>query len=98
MDLAAEQICELPADGEAEAGAAVFPAGACIRLLECLKDQLLFFRGNTYARVGNLKGDDRRSMIQDRMLAAPAPDSRRNAQPPAAFGGKPVRRRKTGLQ
>ncbi len=98
MDFAAEQICKLPADGKAEAGAAVFSAGACIRLLERLKDQLLFFRGNTYAGVGNLKGDNCWSLIQDRMLAAPAPDRRRDVQPHAALGGKLERVRQQVLQ
>ena len=45
MDLAAEQARQLAADRKAEAGAAVFPAGAGIRLLECLEDQLLLLQG-----------------------------------------------------
>src|SRR5258706_4085883 len=85
MHLASEHTCMLTADGEAKAGAAVFSAGACIRLLKRLKDQLLLFRGNTNAGVGNLKGDNGWRVIQDRMLGAPASHRGRNVQSHAAF-------------
>ena len=45
LDFAAEQVGELAADGEAEAGAAVFAAGAGIGLLERLEDDLLLLGG-----------------------------------------------------
>src|SRR5258706_628678 len=85
MDFASEQTCKLAADGEAEAGAAVFSAGARVRLLKRLKDQLLLFRGNTNAGVGSLKGDNGWRVIQDRMLGAPASHRGRNVQSHAAF-------------
>src|SRR5215469_5015509 len=44
LNFAAEQVRELAADGEAEARAAVFAAGAGVGLLECFEDDLLFFR------------------------------------------------------
>ena len=40
-DLAAEQACELAADGQAEAGAAVLAAGGAVGLLERLEDEAL---------------------------------------------------------
>ena len=76
MDFATEQVCKLAADGEAEAGTAVFPAGASIRLLKRFEDQLLLFQGNADAGVGNLKGDDCRRVVQDRMFGTPASDRR----------------------
>ena len=45
MNFAAQQAREFAADGKAEAGAAVFAAGAGVRLLERLEDQFLFFQG-----------------------------------------------------
>src|SRR5207302_8035034 len=38
LDLAAEQVHQLAADGEAEAGTAVFAAGGAVRLLKRLED------------------------------------------------------------
>ena len=76
MDFATEQVCKLTADGEAEAGTAVFPAGAGVRLLKRFEDQLLLFQRNADAGVGDLKGDDRSRLVQDRMLGAPASDRR----------------------
>src|SRR6202043_61020 len=49
VDFTAEQACKFAADGETEAGAAVFPAGAGIRLLERLEDQLLLLQRNADA-------------------------------------------------
>ena len=60
MDFAAEQACQFAADGKTEAGAAIFPAGAGVGLLERLEDQLLLFQGNADAGIGHLEGDDGR--------------------------------------
>ena len=56
-DLAAEQVRELARDCEAEAGAAVLAARACIRLLERLEDQLLLLRRDADAGVGHGERD-----------------------------------------
>ena len=40
VDLAAEQARHLAADGEAQAGAAIAPAGGAVGLLEGLEDEL----------------------------------------------------------
>ena len=75
LDLAAEQVGELAADGEAQAGAAVLAAGAGVRLLERLEDDLLLLGRDADAGVGDLEGDDR---------AAPWPGIGWSAlQPPA---------------
>ena len=88
MDFAAEQAREFAADGETEAGAAIFAAGAGIRLLERLEDQLLLFQGDADAGIGHLEGDDGRRVVEDRMLGAPAADGGRDGQLHAALGGE----------
>ena len=50
-DLAAQQAGELAADREAQPGAAVLAAGARVRLLERLEDELLLLRRNADARI-----------------------------------------------
>jgi len=62
MNFTAEQIGEFAADGETETGAAVFSAGRGVRLLERFEDELLFFRGNADAGVGDLESDDGRRL------------------------------------
>src|SRR6266702_5112474 len=52
LDLAAEQVGELAADGEAETGTAIFPARAGIRLLERLETDLLLLERDANAGVG----------------------------------------------
>ena len=54
-DLAAEQLRQLAADGKAQPGAAVLAAGAAVRLLERLEDDLLLFAGDADAGVGDVK-------------------------------------------
>ena len=44
FDFAAQQRGQFAADGQTEAGAAVSPRGARVRLLERFEDQALFFR------------------------------------------------------
>ena len=58
LDFAAEQIRKLAADREAEAGAAVFAAGAGIGLLEGLEDDALLLERNADAGVGDLERHD----------------------------------------
>ena len=62
------RLRELAADREAEAGAAVLAAGAGVGLLEGLEDDLLLLRRDADAGVGDLEGDDRRRVPQDRMV------------------------------
>ena len=88
MDLAAEQACELAADGKAKAGAAVFSAGAGIRLLERFEDQLLLVLGNADAGVGYFEGDHRGRVIENGMFGAPAADRGRDTEAHATFGGE----------
>src|SRR6185312_1698877 len=85
VNLAAEQACEFTADGKAKSRAAVFAAGAGIRLLECLEDQLLLFERNADAGVGDFEGDHGRRRVQYRVVAAPAPDRRFHLELHAAF-------------
>ena len=61
LDLAAEQVGQLAADREAEAGAAVLAAGAGVGLLEGLEDDLLLLERDADAGVGDLEGDHRRA-------------------------------------
>ena len=81
MDFAAEQARKFAADGKAEAGAAIFAAGAGVGLLERLEDQFLFLQRNADAGVGHLEGDDGGRVIEDRVLGAPAADGGRYGQP-----------------
>ena len=41
-----------------KSGAAVLAAGAGVRLLECLEDDLLLLRRDADAGIGDLEGDD----------------------------------------
>src|SRR6266581_2681699 len=43
LDLATQHLGDFAADVQAQAGAAVLAAGRAVRLLECLKDDLLLF-------------------------------------------------------
>src|SRR5262245_34306194 len=56
MDFAAQQVRQFAADGETEAGTAVLAAGAGVRLLKRLEDDLLLFQRNADARIGDLEG------------------------------------------
>ncbi len=58
LDFAAEQHGQLAADGQAEAGAAVFAGGAGVGLLEGLEDEPLLFRRDADAGVLDGEGDD----------------------------------------
>ena len=60
LDLAAEQHGQFAADGEAEAGAAVFAGGAGVGLLEGLEDEPLLLRRDADAGVLDGEGDDLR--------------------------------------
>ena len=58
-DLAAEQPGDLPADRQAQAGAAVLAAGARVGLLERLEDDLQLVRRDADAGVAHRERDDR---------------------------------------
>ena len=72
MDFAAEKVRQLAADREAQTGAAVFAAGAGVGLHERFENDLLFFRGNADAGIGDLERHHRRGLLEHRMLRAPA--------------------------
>ena len=57
LDFAAQQHRQLAADGQAQAGAAVFARRAGIGLLERLEDQSLFLRGDADACILDGEGD-----------------------------------------
>src|SRR6202011_1138845 len=88
MNFTTQQVRQLAADRQTEASAAVFSAGAGIRLLECLEDQLLLLLGNADAAIRHLEGDDGGRMAEDGMLGAPAAQGGRNAEPHAALRGE----------
>ena len=85
VDLAAQEVGELAADGEAEAGAAVAAAGAGIGLLEGLEDDLLLFGGNADAGVADLEARPPTAPDEgsgDRGSSRPRYASTREATPP----------------
>src|SRR6185312_7840983 len=88
MNLAAQQASQLAADSQAETGAAVFAAGSCVRLLKRFEDQFLLFQRDADAAIGDFKGNDRRRLIEDRMIAAPASHGGGDFQLDAAFRRK----------
>src|SRR6185312_4959436 len=88
LNLAAEKIGELAADGEAEAGAAVAAAGAGVGLLKGLEDDLLLFRHDADAGVRDLEGDHGRAVREHRMIGAPAFGGGPDAEPDAALLGE----------
>ena len=55
-DLTAQEPRDLAADGEAEAGPAVFPAGRAVRLLEGLEDNALLVLRDADSRVAHRQG------------------------------------------
>src|SRR5262245_62155670 len=67
LDFAAEQVREFPADRQPKPGPAILAAGAGVGLLEGFKDDLLLFKRNSDARVGNLEGHHGRRSFEDRM-------------------------------
>ena len=58
LDFAAEQHGQFAADGETEAGAAVFAGGAGVGLLEGLEDEPLLFRRDADAGILDGEGDE----------------------------------------
>src|SRR5262249_12809650 len=98
LDLAAEQRRELAADGEAEARAAIAPAGARIGLLEGLEDQFLLVAGNADAGVRDVKADDARRLVEDTVLRIPPTLGGEYAQAHAAALGELERIRQQVLE
>ena len=74
LNFAAEQVGQLAADGQAQAGSAVLAAGAGVGLLEGLEDDALFFGRNADAGIGNFERDHRAGAGEDR-------DDRRSSRP-----------------
>ena len=72
VDLASEEARDLPADREAEPGAAVAPARRAVRLLERLEDQPQLVLRDPDSRVGDREGDDVLLVAQRLLLEAAA--------------------------
>ena len=87
-ELAAQQLRQLAADGEAKAGAAVLAAGRGVGLLEGLEHDLLLLYGDTNTRIGDLEGDHRACLVQRDVVRPPAAVHRQHAQPHAALGSE----------
>ena len=88
MDLAAEQVRELAADRETQAGSSVLSAGAGVGLHEGLEDDLLLLGRNADAGVGDLEGDHRGCLLEHRVLRAPAALRAGDVEPHAALRGE----------
>ena len=79
-DFAAQQPRDFAADRQAQSRAAVFAAGAAVRLLERLEDDLLFLRRNADAGIADRKRDDRTRVIERFVVRAPAFGDLRDAE------------------
>ena len=88
MDFAAEEVRQLAADRETQAGAAVFAAGAGVGLHEGLENDLLLLRRDADAGVGDLERHHRRGLPEHRMLLAPASLDGQDGQAHAALRGE----------
>src|SRR5438309_1048926 len=72
LDFAAEQACEFPADGQAQAGAAIFTTGAGVGLLKGFKDDALLLLRDTDSGIGDFEGNDGAGTAKDRVPFTPA--------------------------
>ena len=72
LDFAAQEHGQFAADGQAEAGAAVFARRAGVGLLEGLEDEPLLLRRDADARVLDGEGDDLPRLAEHRVIGAPA--------------------------
>ena len=88
LDFAAEQHRQLAADGEAQAGAAVFARGAGVGLLEGFEDEPLLLRRDADAGVLDGEGDDLLGLAEHRMIGAPALRGQADAHLDVAVGGE----------
>ena len=88
LDLAAEQHGQLAADGQAQAGAAVFAGGAGVGLLEGLEDEALLLRRDADAGVLDGEGDDLAGLAEHRVIGAPALRGEPDAHIDVAVGGE----------
>src|SRR6185295_9324626 len=79
-NFSAEQPRNFPADRQAKACAAILAAGAAVRLLEGLKDELLLLGRDANAGVGDGECDDRARMIEHFLARAPTFGNRSNPQ------------------
>src|SRR5579871_2907879 len=71
LNFAAEKACKLAADGKAQTGATILTAGACVSLLERLKNDALLFSRNADTGVRDSEGDHRSSSTEHWMVRAP---------------------------
>src|SRR6188768_1521276 len=78
-DLSPQQYSQFAADGETEAGAAIFTRSARIRLLERFKDKPLLLWRHADAGVGNGECNHLRRHAQHRMVGAPTLGSQPDA-------------------
>jgi hypothetical protein len=87
-DLAAEEMGELAADREPEAGAAVAARRAGIGLLERLEDDLLLLGRDADAGVADREAHHRPGLAEHRMVGAPAAVGGRDLEPHATRVGE----------
>ena len=87
LDLAPEEVGQLAADGQPQAGAAELAAGAGVGLLERLEDDALLLGRDADARIRHLEGDDA-ALAQHRVAGGPAAGRRRDGEPHAAVRGE----------
>ena len=88
LDLTAEQDGQLAADGETEAGAAVFAGRAGVGLLKRLEDEPLLLRRDADAGVLDREGEDLRRVPEHGMIEAPATRRKTDADIDVAGAGE----------
>ena len=76
---------ELAADGEAETRSAIFPAGACVRLLEGLEDDFLLFLRYADAGIRYLESRHHRRLAEHGVFRVPSLVGGRHLEPNAAL-------------
>src|SRR5580693_4945586 len=72
LDFSTQKARQFAADGKTKSGSAVFAAGACIGLLEGLKDDSLFVQRNADAGIGNRECNHRSAGAENGMILRPA--------------------------
>ena len=88
MDFAAQEVRQLTADRETQAGSSVFAAGARVGLLECLENNLLLFQRDADAGVGHLEAHHHRRLVEHRVVSIPSAERGRDIEPHAALRGE----------
>src|SRR5262249_34233936 len=87
-DFAAQQMCDLAADGKAQPRAAVLAAGSSIRLLEGFEDDALLLCRNTDAGVFDRERDDAARGRKRWVVRLPAGGNRFDAKRDSAALGE----------